>query len=66
KSFIFSNLTSEFVTRHDLSDLVGRDKVALFNRLLDDLGIRRRLLEDKRHAMATIIIDQQLTKAWEE
>lgn len=63
--FHFQYITGEFVTMHPMSELSGRDKCALFNRLLDDLGIRERLIEDGHQQDAIFIISEQLTKAWD-
>lgn len=63
--FTFNSIGKGFTMRMPLEMLSGRDKVALFQALMDDLGITDRLLAaPDETACAQAIIEEQGAKHW--
>jgi len=65
-SIHFSSIGGSLTIHTPVSELSGRDKVSLFQWLMEDLGITRRLQENPDETEAAqVIIAEQWDLAWE-
>lgn len=60
----YSSIGKQITMRADLDSFSSRDKVILFQQLMEDLGITQQLLGNENCKIALEIINQGISRNW--